>query len=81
MLDKLVAVCVAHLVAVAVPLVNQLRSVSLIGARSGRNLARVSSQAHGATLVLNVFLLGHKVNDERNGRPIRGKRAFIGEFS
>ena len=47
----------------AMAFVDNLFAVHLMGKRPLFQLARIGAQAHGAALVFNVFLLGHKVDN------------------
>src|SRR5687768_8230616 len=54
---KLLAVGVVELVAMAMALAHFLEAVGLLGLTAGRQAADVSAEAHGATLLVDAFLL------------------------
>jgi len=64
-LDKLLAKRVAYLITMPVPFVDEFRSICGESAGARQYLAGVGAQTHRAALVLDVFLFGHEVNDER----------------
>src|ERR1035441_7735563 len=65
-----VAIVVVEVEAVAVALGNRRRAGRFGCDRSGRELARIHAQAHGAALLLDVTLLGEQVDDGVRGEGV-----------
>ena len=61
-LGQLLAEGVVDLIAMAMALVDELLAIGLAGERA-HDLARVGTQAHSASLVGDVLLVGHEVDD------------------
>ena len=69
-----VAERVVHLIAVAMALVDNLLAIGLERHGLGSDLARIGAQSHGAALVLDVFLLGHQVDNGELGILVELRR-------
>src|SRR5712664_596688 len=75
-LTERLAVLVVELEAVAVALVHDLFTVSLVSERSREKLAWIQAQAHGGAHLVDVPLLGHEVDHRR--RCERGELRRVG---